>query len=217
MNRTIKYLINAGIPITFIIIYFVGLVIYFIPLTRNLFILITPYTLVLVTVVIFSYHKEWNIKTITVLLSIFILSIVIEIIGVATGKLFGVYEYGEGLGVKIADVPVVVGLNWIFLVYASNGIISKYTSKNILIIVGAASLMVVYDIVLEKAAPLMDLWVFSENSPPVNNYVMWFLLALLFNAALQTFKVNTTNTPARWLFFIQLIFFVIIVSHYLIF
>ena len=217
MNRTIKYLINEGVPITFIIIYFVGLALYFIPLTRNLFILITPYTLVLVTVVIFSHHKEWNTKTIAVLASIFILSIVIEIIGVATGKLFGVYAYGKGLGVKIADVPVIIGLNWIFLVYASNGIISKYTSKNILIILGAASLMVVYDIVLEKAAPLMDLWVFSENNPPTNNYVMWFLLALLFNVVFQVFKVSTINTPARWLFFIQLVFFVIIVSHYLIF
>ncbi|MGK0386565.1 MAG: putative membrane protein [Patiriisocius sp.] len=208
---------NEGIPITFTILYFVGLALYFIPLTRNLFILITPYTLVLVTVAIFSHHKDWNIKTIAVLAGIFTLSIVIEIIGVATGAIFGVYEYGKGLGFKIADVPVVVGLNWIFLVYASNGIISKFTSKNILIILGAASLMVVYDIVLEKAAPLMDMWVFSENNPPANNYVMWFLLALLFNVALQVFKVSTVNTPARWLFFIQLGFFVIIINHYLIF
>ena len=166
---------------------------------------------------IFSHHKDWNLKTIAVLASIFILSFVIEIVGVATGTLFGAYEYGKGLGFKIADVPVVIGLNWVFLVYASNGIISKYTSKNILIILGAALLMVVYDIVLEKAAPLMDMWMFSENNPPANNYVMWFLLALLFNILLQVFKVSTVNIPARWLFFSQLGFFVIIVSHYLIF
>ncbi|MFT7072753.1 carotenoid biosynthesis protein [Patiriisocius sp. Uisw_017] len=217
MNSTIKYFIREGVPITFIAIYFVGLALYFLPLTRNLFILITPYTLVLVTVVIFSHHKEWNAKTIAVLASIFIISFVVEIIGVATGALFGEYEYGKGLGVKIADVPIVIGLNWIFLVYASNGIISKYTSNNILIIVGAAALMVVYDIVMEKAAPLMDMWVFAENNPPVNNYIMWFLLALLFNILLQIFKVRTTNTPARWLFIIQFVFFIIIVSHYLIF
>lgn len=217
MNRTIKYFINEGVPITFIAIYFVGLALYFVPLTRSLFILITPYTLVLVTAVIFSHHKEWNAKTIAVLASIFIISFVVEIIGVATGALFGEYGYGKGLGVKIADVPIVIGLNWIFLVYASNGIISKYTSNNILIILGAAVLMVVYDIVMEKAAPLMDMWVFSENNPPVNNYVMWFLLALVFNVLLQIFKVRTANKPARWLFIIQFIFFIIIVSHYLIF
>lgn len=214
MNRIIKYLVNGGLPITFIAFYCVGLVLYFTPFTHDTFVLITPYTLVLVALAIFSHHKEWTKRTIVVLASIFILSIVIEIIGVTTGRLFGVYEYGKGLGFKIADVPVVIGLNWVFLVYASNGIISKYTSKNFLIALGAAALMVLYDILLEKAAPLMDMWQFSKNDPPISNYVAWFLLALLFNMALQHFKINTRNSSARWVFFIQLSFFTIIVVHH---
>ncbi len=213
MNRIIKYLVDDGLPITFIVFYCVGLVLYFTPFTHNLFILITPYTLVLVTVSIFSHHKEWNIKTIAVFASIFILGIITEIIGVATGKLFGTYAYGKGLGIKIADVPVVIGLNWVFLTYASNSIISKHTSKNGPIIIGAASLMVLYDILLEKVAPLMDMWLFSKNDPPISNYVVWFLLALFFNGAIQQFKINTHNRPARWLFFIQFGFFIIIAIH----
>lgn len=213
MNRIIKYLANEGLPITFIVFYCVGLVLYFMPLTHNLFMQITPYTLVLVALAIFSHHKVWNIKTIAVFVSIFILSIIVEIIGVTTGKIFGIYEYGKGLGIKIADVPIVIGLNWVFLVYASNSIISKYTSKNIPIIVGAASLMVLYDILLEKVAPLMDMWLFSKNDAPISNYVVWFLLALFFNWAVQQFKINTHNRPARWLFFIQFGFFIIIAIH----
>ena len=213
MRRTLKYLVNEGLPITFIVFYCVGLGLYFTPLTHNLFILITPYTLVLVVAAIFSHHKKWDTKTTLVLSTIFILSIVVEIIGVATGKLFGVYEYGNGLGFKIVNVPVIIGLNWVFLVYTSNSIISKYTSKNILITVGAASLMVLYDIILEKAAPLMDMWSFSNNNPPIINYVMWFILALLFNWSIQKFKIDTHNRPARWLFFSQLGFFIIIVLH----
>ncbi len=215
MNRIIKYSVNEGLPITFIVFYCVGLVLYFMPFTYNLFILITPYTLVLVSMAVFLHHKGWNIKAISVLTSIFILSIIAEIIGVATGELFGEYTYGRGLGIKIVDVPVIIGLNWVFLTYASNGIISRYTSKNILIIVGAASLMVLYDILLEKAAPLMDLWVFSKNDPPINNYAVWFLLALIFNWAIQKFKVNTHNRPARWLFFVQFCFFVVLVIHHI--
>ncbi|WP_299256919.1 carotenoid biosynthesis protein [uncultured Aquimarina sp.] len=211
MNRIVKYIVNEGLPITFIVFYCVGLALYFTPFTHNLFILITPYTLVLVSAAVFSHHKKWNVKTIAVLASIFTISIVIEIIGVATGKLFGVYEYGKGLGVKIADVPVIIGLNWVFLTYASNGIISRYTSKNIPIIVGSASLMVIYDILLEKAAPLMDMWMFSKNDPPINNYVVWFLLALIFNWVIQRFRVNTNNESARWLFFVQFVFFTILV------
>ena len=213
MSRTLKYLVNEGLHITFIVFYCVGLGLYFTPLTHNLFILITPYTLVLVVAAIFSHHKKWDTKTTLVLSTIFILSIVVEIIGVATGKLFGVYEYGNGLGFKIVNVPIIIGLNWVFLVYTSNSIISKYTSKNILITVGAASLMVLYDIILEKAAPLMDMWSFSNNNPPIINYVMWFILALLFNWSIQKFKIDTHNRPARWLFFSQLGFFIIIVLH----
>ncbi|WP_299190198.1 carotenoid biosynthesis protein [uncultured Aquimarina sp.] len=215
MNRIIKYIINEGLPITFIVFYCVGLVLYFSPSTHDLFILITPYTLVLVSAAVFSHHKEWNLKTTIVLASIFISSILIEIIGVATGKLFGVYTYGQGLGIKIVDVPVIIGLNWVFLTYASNGIISKYTSNNSLIIVGAGVLMVLYDILLEKAAPLIDMWMFSNNEPPVNNYIAWFILALLFNWVIQKFKIKTNNRPARWLFFIQFSFFIILVIHHI--
>jgi len=213
MNRILKYLVGEGLPITFIIFYCVGLALYVTPFTHHLFIQITPYTLVLVTAAIFSHHQEWNRKVIVVFTSIFILSIIAEIIGVATGKVFGVYEYGKGLGIKIADVPVIIGLNWVFLSYASNSIISKYTSKNIPIIVGAAALMLLYDILLEKVAPLMDMWLFSKNDPPVSNYVAWFLLALVFNWSIQYFKINTHNRPARWLFFIQFVFFIVIAIH----
>jgi len=213
MNKLFKYLANEGLPITFIVFYGIGLVLYFMPLTHDLFIRITPYTLVLVAAAIFSHHQEWNVKTMLVLAGIFVVSTTIEIIGVSTGKLFGVYSYGEGLGVKIADVPIVIGLNWVFLVYASNSIISKYTSKNIPIIVGAASLMVLYDILLEKVAPLMDMWVFFKNDAPVSNFVVWFLMALFFNWAIQKFKIATLNRPARWLFFIQFVFFIVIAIH----
>lgn len=210
MSRTLTYLIQEGLPITFIVFYSVGLALYLTPPTHNLFIQITPYTLVLVAVAIFSHHKEWSPKAISVLAGIFLLSFITEVIGVATGKLFGTYVYGEGLGFKIADVPLIIGLNWTFLTYASNSIVSKYTSKNIPVIVGAALLMVLYDILLEKVAPLMDMWSFSRNDPPVSNYVVWFLMALVFNWAVQKFNIDTQNRPARWLFFIQIGFFVII-------
>ncbi|GAA0725498.1 hypothetical protein GCM10009430_31260 [Aquimarina litoralis] len=215
MNRAIKYIVNDGLPITFIVFYCVGLILYFTPITNNLFIQITPYTLILVFSAVFYHHKQWNTKTIIVLTSIFILSISAEIFGVTTGKLFGIYTYGKGLGIKVFNVPIIIGLNWIFLTYASNGIISKYTSKNTLIIAGAASLMVLYDILLEMVAPLIDMWVFSENNPPINNYIAWFLLALLFNWAVQKFNINTNNRPARWLFFIQFGFFIVLVIHHI--
>jgi putative membrane protein len=210
--KGLKRLISKdGLPYTYVIFYTVGLALYSFPITRQLFVLITPYTLVLVAVSAFFFHKEWNTKTVLVLLSIFVVSMLVEIIGVATGKLFGLYSYNASLGIRIADVPIIIGVNWMILIYASNAILSKITSNRILKVIGASALMVVYDLVLEQAAPLMNMWKFENDFPPFRNYLMWFLLALLFQFAFELFSLNTNNKPARALFITQIFFFSIIV------
>lgn len=209
--KFLKSLISYnGLPLLFVIIYLVGLILFFLPSTRDLFIAITPYTLILVSVAVFYYHKEWNARTIGVLSLIFVLSILVENIGVATGKLFGVYSYGIGLGIKISHVPILIGLNWILLVYGSNGIMSKYVSNTYLKVIGASLLMVTYDSILELAAPSMKMWEFVPNSPPIENYIAWFILAIIFHTGIELIKVNTNNKPGQYLFIIQAFFFLII-------
>ena len=40
------------------------------------------------------------------------LGFAVEVIGVATGLLFGDYSYGTGLGPKVLDVPLLMGVLW---------------------------------------------------------------------------------------------------------
>jgi bisanhydrobacterioruberin hydratase len=209
--KSLKYLTSYhGLPLLFVIFYSVGLLLFFLPISRVLFVGITPYTLVLVSLAVFYYHKVWNAKTIAVFSSIFVLSILVENIGVASGKLFGVYEYGLGLGIKMYHVPILIGLNWVVLVYGSNGLVSKHVSNPFLRIIGAAVLMVIYDCVLELAAPLMDMWQFFPDKPPIQNYMGWFILAILFHGTIVVAKINTRNEPGESLFIIQVFFFLII-------
>lgn len=216
--RHLKRLITEdGLPLTYVIFYAVGLALYFFPVTRQLFVLITPYTLLLVAVSAFLFHKEWNSKTVVVLCSIFIISMLVEIVGVATGKLFGFYNYNSSLGIRIADVPVIIGINWIILIYASNAILTKISTNKILRVSGASVLMVIYDVVLEQAAPLMNMWKFENDFPPIRNYIMWFLMAVLFQSIIELFKLNTNNKPARALFIIQIFFFLLVVVYSLFF
>jgi putative membrane protein len=216
--KYLKRLITEdGLPLTYVVFYAVGLALYIIPFTRELFVLITPYTLVLVAASAFLFHKEWNRKTVVVLCSIFVISMLVEIIGVATGKLFGFYYYYASLGISIARVPIIIGINWIILIYASNAILSKITTNKILKVSGASALMVIYDVVLEQAAPLMNMWKFENDVPPIRNYIMWFLMAVLFQSLIELFRVNTNNKPARALFIIQIFFFLIIVIYGLFF
>lgn len=210
--KSLNWLISKnGLPYTFVVFYIVGICLFIIPSTQKLFISIIPYTLILVAIAVFFYHKEWNRKTFLVLVSIFIFSILAEIIGVATGKLFGTYSYGVGLGYKLFNVPLLIGINWIILVYGSNAVLSKYSANKYLKIIGASILMVIYDFILELAAPYMLMWEFAPIRPPFENYLMWFVLAIVFNSAIELFNVNTNNKPARALFITQIFFFLIIV------
>ena len=48
---------------------------------------------------------------VTLFLLVAVLGFAIEWYGVHTGSPFGFYQYGEGLGIKWKDIPLVIGLN----------------------------------------------------------------------------------------------------------
>ena len=54
-----------------------------------------------------SMIKKFLIK----LFLIFLLGLTVEIIGVNFSIFFGDYKYGNNLGIKIFDVPIVIGFN----------------------------------------------------------------------------------------------------------
>ena len=47
----------------------------------------------------------------------FATGIAVEIIGTATGGLFGDYQYGNVLGPSIQKVPFIIGINWFITIY----------------------------------------------------------------------------------------------------
>jgi len=198
------------LPMNFIRFYVVGLVLFMLPFTRGLFVSITALSLLLVIGVILYNHREWNLKTILLFAFIVVSSFLLEMQGTATGKIFGAYYYDRGLGLKINNTPLIIGINWLFLVYASHDVanrISNYPSIRILI---GSSLMILYDILLEWVAPFMQMWRFDSGYPPLQNFVAWFIAAFVFHSGFELLRIRTDNKPARMLFFIQAGFFVFI-------
>lgn len=205
-----KLKIAKQIPLYFIVFYIVGLILFAVPFTRELFISITAFTLLLVIGIVFYFHHQWNNKTFIVFASIILLSFLLEMIGVSTGKLFGNYQYDNGLGLKLFDTPIIIGLNWLFLVYASQSIASRISQKSISKIVIGATLMVTYDLLMEWVAPTMNMWHFTTPYPPIENFVTWFMAAIIFHTLLVVSNINVENKHARSLFWIQMGFFLII-------
>ena len=190
-----------------IIFYAVGFAGLSIPATRPFFVHLTPFALLLSSLIIALFHNKFSAKTILIFIFIYAASFVVELIGVNTGSIFGNYTYGHGLGPKLFNTPLIIGLNWLLLVYVSNSVMQRTDWNPIVKVFGASFLLLAYDVLLEQVAPLLAMWTFSESTVPIQNYVAWFLLALLFSLVINLLKINTKNRIAPIVFGIQALFF----------
>ena len=190
-----------------IIFYAVGFAGLSIPATRPFFVHLTPFALLLSSLIIALFHCKFSAKTILIFIFIYAASFVVELIGVNTGSIFGNYTYGHGLGPKLFNTPLIIGLNWLLLVYVSNSVMQRTDWNPIVKVFGASFLLLAYDVLLEQVAPLLAMWTFSESTIPIQNYVAWFLLALLFSLVINLLKINTKNRIAPIVFGIQALFF----------
>lgn len=190
--------------------YIVGLILFSIPFTRNLFSIITPLSLAGVLAIILYEHKTWNFKTVFWFSFIIAASFLVEFAGVYTGEIFGSYRYATGLGIKLLDVPLIIGVNWLFLLYATYSMVNRKIKSSFLRIPAAAALMVAYDIVIEFAAPVMDLWHFDTSYPPFQNFLAWFVLSIIFISGFEILKIKTNGKTAKSFYIVQIVFLGII-------
>jgi len=202
---------KPGALIGVLILYFsVGIVLFLLDVTRPLFTVLTPWSLLLSFAAVLIFQGEWSLKIAAAFLVVFAATLVIEIIGVNTGVLFGSYEYGPAFGPRILHTPVLIGLNWLILIYCSAAIVNHHLSHNISRALAGSLLMVGYDLILEYVAPIMNMWSWDTPYPGIRNFLMWFVVALLMHLIFQWFGIRVQNKPARYLFVIQLLFFCVI-------
>lgn len=148
---------------------------------------------------------------------VFVMAIGIEIIGVKTGHIFGVYEYNQLLWPEIGGVPLAIGFSWINLLLSAASIsygIKRFelTKKPWIMALLIGMLMVIFDVVLEPAAIRLDYWSWSGGDVPVQNYLAWFILGFLFARTGIAFSVFDHGLPGiiRHAYFAQLVYFVLI-------
>ncbi len=189
-----------------IIFYFVGVVGFAVPITYNFFLQINPLAILLGIYLLIVYHEKMCYKDLILFLLVILSSFFIEVIGVKTGVIFGNYQYGTALGMKIFDTPLLIGFNWLFLTYISNSIAQKITYNKYLVLLLAPTLMLIYDIVLEGVAPHLKMWYWEYDVVPIRNYIAWWILGFLFNILFTLFKINTNNPVTLILYIGQFVF-----------
>lgn len=198
----------------FIIVFFVIATLgYLLPFTSSVFLLLTPLALCLSAYLLMVYHV-FKKGDVLVFVSIVVLGFVIEAIGVSTGVVFGRYQYGETMGLKVFDTPLLIGVNWLFLSYSGLSIASKIPFIKRLDVVVAPLIMLIYDVVLETVAPKTDMWTWDNQTIPMQNYLVWFLVGFCFVGLLKYARINTKNKVAPLLYICQLCFFVVLAVYF---
>ena len=193
------------------IFFLVGAAGIMIPGTHDLFISLFPFVILLSLFLTLLYHRNrLDVKTAVGLLIIGIAGFFIEVIGVETHLVFGDYYYGNTLGIKQLNTPLLIGVNWILLVYVTGSISDRLSDNSIVKVVTASLLMLVYDILLEQSAADLDMWYWKNNIIPLRNYIAWFVIAVIFHALLQWRKIRANSPMAFPVFISQIIFFLIL-------
>jgi len=196
------------VKIFYAIFYLVGVLGLSFPETRPLFIRLVPFALILGFAGVLLFHAaKWNWKPLTAFILVYISGFVIESIGVNTGLIFGEYIYGETLGIQIFETPLIIGMNWLFLVYVSSSLTERLNSGRFISFFLPSVLMVVYDLVLEQVAPDLGMWNWKNEVIPLQNYIAWFAVAFIFVLVFRLLNIKTSNKIAPLIFILQFLFF----------
>lgn len=204
--------ISPGIAKLIIVaFYIIGALGFGLSATSALFTSVTQYALLFTAVILFLYHQfPFNSKQILIYLSIVISAFFIEVIGVNTGLIFGTYNYGSSLGLKLWNTPLMIGINWIMLSYSFTAITHKLKLNNLTKSLIGAGGMVVYDVIMEQIAPVLDMWTWQNNQIPIQNYIAWFVFSFLFISLIHKSKTQSKNPLALTIVLSQSIFFLTI-------
>ncbi len=172
---------------------------------------LTPYNLLFATALLI-YNAENPDRNYTIWFLISALAgFFLEAIGTATGLIFGTYHYGNGLGIKALDVPLMIGINWPVLVFATSAILLPLGWHWILRAVAGSLMMVAYDVLLEPVAMRFDFWDWDGGVVPSQNYLAWFIIALLMQLGVNRFVKPIANKIALYIIIIQAAFFALLI------
>jgi putative membrane protein len=210
MKQIIDRIRNFNLAPYLVIFYSVGIAGMIIPQTHELFKALVPFNLLLNIFILLIYHGKLDLGFAWKALVIYSAGFIVEVAGVNTGLIFGSYSYGPTLGTQVIHTPLIIGINWLMLVYGSLVITSRFVEKRYFRALIAAVLMVVYDFALEPAAIHLDMWDWG-GAVPMQNYIAWFVISFILTwFADWSGLVNRKNKIAAPLFFVQFVFFIIL-------
>jgi putative membrane protein len=122
-----------------------------------------------------------------------LLGFAVEVLGVATGFPFGDYRYGNALGPRVLDVPIVIAFAWTMLAWpaalVARRLVRPFPAR---VLLGGWALAA-WDFFLDPQMVSAGYWHWGSRAHtlpgvptvPVTDYVGWLLVAMLISYLLQ--------------------------------
>lgn len=200
-----KRLIIAKIVVA--ALYAVGAVGLSIPEYQDFFLMLTPAQLLVSLALILGFHRGWNDVFPIFATAAFWLGFGAELIGIHTGYIFGDYVYGDALGPKLWEVPIVIGVNWFLLVYLTGSVFHKVTDNDFYAALLGATAMTAFDYIMEPVATALDFWYWKFDIIPAGNYLSWFAVAFLIHYIFRKGNFEKSNPLAAFMLIAMILFF----------
>ena len=193
-----------------LLVHFFGIIgIYFLP---DWFLPATPIIILVSAVVVFLRYEKYRSSRVVAFIVIAVLAYLIELYGVKSGNLFGTYSYGNNLGWKLFDVPLIIGVNWAVLIIVAQQLTTHYIGidNRFFSAISVATLMTMFDMLLEVLAPQFDFWSFTHfNYEPLENFIACFGVSFCFGLFSYSHFRNQNRTAVLY-GIAQLVFFMVL-------
>lgn len=196
----------VSILILFHLIGFVGMVFF----DTQMFAGLSVYNLLLSLVLLFLGHTSSKQNFMKLLLPVLVLGYLVELLGIKTGFPFGTYYYGEALGFKLYDVPVIIGVNWFLLVMGSGFLVRSLVAATWLRVLLAPVFMVIVDFPIEHMASVLDYWHWQGDVIPFTNFIGWFVVSVIMQIFFQKYMQKEANLLAIPYLVLVSVFFVML-------
>lgn len=198
----------AGITVFFLS----GVVLHMIPVLSPFLLNITDFCLCVINIIVlYLVLKINNRRTfLIVFFSCFVFTYLAEVAGVHTGKVFGIYHYGSTMKLQVHEVPLIIPFNWVMLVLGMTSIVQSFRLPSWLVPFLAAAGLVIFDFTMEPVAMELDYWDWKDHIIPIQNYIAWFIIALLVSSVLVLAKIKLGKKVlwyyviVQWFFFLAL-------------
>lgn len=212
LSNRIQYIFASAL----ILFYVIGLIGLNLHSVQAVFKYIIPFNILALCILVLISHKGWNTRMVLFSISVFLLGYGVELLGIKTGVIFGEYQYVKYMGPKVYGVPLLIGLNWLLMVYSTGNMVNLgwkdggIMQKSLL----GAFWMTFTDLFLENFAVSNEMWEWlnPDGGIPLQNFVAWFYISFIFQLGFHYLFPNLKNRFAAFVSVLLLLFFLAYVS-----